>query len=555
MEVGKMNMSSVKSRHHKKNQKAKAMSFDNKKSMNNAQKPPYSYAELIAQAIISGPNYKLPLNKIYEWISTNYPFYRLSETGWQNSIRHNLSLNNSFVKCPRTEEDPGKGCYWTIVKDQRQKFESQLSKKIGTTKLTPVVSNNTVTTNTAKRTNTKKRYHTYTDSESDLSESEYEDEDDFYNDKIIIRPKKIRKTSSRSSDDMLYTEKPKSNKKSKKLAKALKKTTVPASPTPSPILTKREGNFSDVKSYDEEDEEESETLMMEEESEDDYENYPPSPKSPDFPPIHMHKNYDFSFDLFPENPRLDDDEDVEDENEDTNNNKISLYKRADMKKLKNRKDVEDVEEDEDEDEEIEIRERGIDDEEFDIMEEYEEEEEEEEENDEFDFESENQDPLPTIKISKSAVSLYDDLQNQANNRKEDSQDTNTITPVTTSEKNTPGELINIPKEMIHEKEDDVNILEKYNNNYLTDCQHGIDHNYNCYINDEIDKQYNYYLHSPIFNSLTCPELADMCFGVNLNNLDYTSLNEDFQNIPDKLDFVDMGVENWWRDEANTYPIY
>ncbi|ORX63699.1 fork head transcription factor, partial [Anaeromyces robustus] len=85
-------------------------------------KQPYSYAELIAQAIISVPSYKLPLNKIYEWISTHYPFYKLSETGWQNSIRHNLSLNNSFVKCPRTEEDPGKGCYWTIVKDQRHKF-------------------------------------------------------------------------------------------------------------------------------------------------------------------------------------------------------------------------------------------------------------------------------------------------------------------------------------------------------------------------------------------------------------------------------------------------
>lgn len=496
----------------------------------NSQKQPYSYAELIAQAIISVPSYKLPLNKIYEWISTHYPFYKLSETGWQNSIRHNLSLNNSFVKCPRTEEDPGKGCYWTIVKDQRHKFESLLSKKLGTS------------ISIIKRSNPKKRYHTYSDSESDLSESDFEeDEEDFlYNEKIIIRPKKIRKIS-RSSDDMPYTEKPKTNKKSKKLANAIKKTTVPASPTPSPILTKRESNFSDVKSYEEEEEEESETMIMEEGSEDDYEIYPPSPQSPDFPPIHIHKKYDYSFDLFSENPRLDDEEDGEDEYE--------------MKKLNKRKEEEKEVEDvdgEDEDDEIEIRERGMDDDEFDIIEEEEEEEdeEEEEENDEFGFESENQDPLPTIKISKSAVSLYDDLQNR---KEEASQDTNTTTPVI--EKNTPGEMISIPKEMIHEKDDDINVLEKYNNNYLNDYHHDIDHNYNCYINDEIDKQYNYYLHSPIFNSLTCPELADMCFGVNLNNLDYTSLNQDFQNIPDKLDFVDMGVENWWRDEANTYPIY
>lgn len=551
-------MSSVKSRHHKKNQKAKAMSFDSKKSMNNAQKPPYSYAELIAQAIISGPNYKLPLNKIYEWISTNYPFYRLSETGWQNSIRHNLSLNNSFVKCPRTEEDPGKGCYWTIVKDQRHKFESQLSKKIGTTKLSPVVSSSnsssvtttTTTTTMTKRTTTKKRYHTYSDSESDLSESEYEDEDDYYNDKIIIRPKKLRKTGS--NDDMLYVDKSSSrntNKKSKKLTKATQRkstmSSVPASPTPSPILTKREGNFSDVKKYDEE-EEESETLMMEEMSEDDYETYPPSPQSPEFP-IHIHKKYDFTFDLFPENPRIDDEDEAEEGETKERSPKVSKSEgkvkeemmNSEEEELDSETEAEEVEEAEEE-EEVEAEE----DEDY----------EEESDNEDFDFEEmENQDPLPTIKISKSAVSLYDDMQNHQVQKKNDT--------MTTSEKmDTPSEMINtnvLPKEnisSIHEKDDDVNVLEKYNNSYLSDY-HGIDHNYNCYINDEMDKQYNYYLHSSIFNSLNCPELADMCFGVNLNNLDYSSLNENFQNIPDKLDFVDMGVENWWRDESNNYPVY
>jgi len=317
-----MNINSVKSRYNKKSQKNKSMSFDKKVVQQNAQKPPYSYAELIAQAIISVPSYKLPLNKIYEWISTHYPFYKLSETGWQNSIRHNLSLNNSFVKCPRTEEDPGKGCYWTIVKDQRQKFESQLSKKLGTS------------INIIKKSNPKKKYNTYSDSESDLSESDFEeDEDDYpYTDKIIIKQKKVRKNSSRSSDDMLYTEKPKSNKKSKKLAKAVKKTTVPASPTPSPILTKRDGNFSDVKSYDEESEEESENMMMDEESEDDYEAYPPSPQSPDFPPIHLHKKYDFSFDLFSENPKLDDEDD---DNEDMDSYLPEQFKTSNKTKKNN----------------------------------------------------------------------------------------------------------------------------------------------------------------------------------------------------------------------------
>ncbi|RKP12620.1 fork head domain-containing protein, partial [Piptocephalis cylindrospora] len=82
-------------------------------------KPPYSYASLIAQAITSvGPedeDSRMTLSDIYDYISDHYPFYARDDAGWQNSIRHNLSLNKGFAKVPRAVGEPGKGSYWTIL--------------------------------------------------------------------------------------------------------------------------------------------------------------------------------------------------------------------------------------------------------------------------------------------------------------------------------------------------------------------------------------------------------------------------------------------------------
>jgi hypothetical protein len=46
-------------------------------------KPPYSYATMIAQAILSASDEKLTLNSIYTWIMDRYAFYRHSNSGWQ----------------------------------------------------------------------------------------------------------------------------------------------------------------------------------------------------------------------------------------------------------------------------------------------------------------------------------------------------------------------------------------------------------------------------------------------------------------------------------------
>ena len=46
-------------------------------------KPPYSYVQLIMQAILSSPDKQLTLSDIYAYISRHFPFYRASEKGWQ----------------------------------------------------------------------------------------------------------------------------------------------------------------------------------------------------------------------------------------------------------------------------------------------------------------------------------------------------------------------------------------------------------------------------------------------------------------------------------------
>ena len=77
-------------------------------------KPQYSYAMLIGMSILRSPERKLTLSQIYKWISDSFSHYRKEDSGWQNSIRHNLSLNKAFIKQERPKDDPGKGNYWAI---------------------------------------------------------------------------------------------------------------------------------------------------------------------------------------------------------------------------------------------------------------------------------------------------------------------------------------------------------------------------------------------------------------------------------------------------------
>lgn len=84
-----------------------------KHSSKSLDKPEESYVALIARAILSSVNYQMLLVDIYKWILHHYPYYAtLQSKAWRNSIRHNLSLNECFIRKNKSEN--GRGYYWSI---------------------------------------------------------------------------------------------------------------------------------------------------------------------------------------------------------------------------------------------------------------------------------------------------------------------------------------------------------------------------------------------------------------------------------------------------------
>lgn len=97
-----------------------------KKSSYPSTKPSYSYVALCTMAIESSPSKRMTLQEIYKFVSERFAYYNGGNERWKNSLRHNLSFNDCFVKLEMESTVPRgkgrKGSYWTLHPNCREMF-------------------------------------------------------------------------------------------------------------------------------------------------------------------------------------------------------------------------------------------------------------------------------------------------------------------------------------------------------------------------------------------------------------------------------------------------
>lgn len=94
-----------------------------KKSSYTNEKPPLSYVALCAMAIRSSSSRMMSLNEIYRFIINTFPYYKNTSSKWRNSLRHNLSFNDCFVKIVQGSENGNKRSLWSLHPNCGDMFE------------------------------------------------------------------------------------------------------------------------------------------------------------------------------------------------------------------------------------------------------------------------------------------------------------------------------------------------------------------------------------------------------------------------------------------------
>uniref|UniRef100_A0A336MVV8 CSON004906 protein n=1 Tax=Culicoides sonorensis TaxID=179676 RepID=A0A336MVV8_CULSO len=87
------------------------------------EKPPFNYAQIIAMAMLE--HGRMTLQGICKWIQERFAYYK-THKNWNNSIRHNLSLNFFFTKVARGKNEKGKGGYWELAMDTSKSHRKRL---------------------------------------------------------------------------------------------------------------------------------------------------------------------------------------------------------------------------------------------------------------------------------------------------------------------------------------------------------------------------------------------------------------------------------------------
>ncbi len=114
------------------------------KDDDNQARPGVSFSVLIMMAINESPHQRITLSGIYEFIMKRYPFFNESnKKSWQNSVRHNLSVNKCFARLAKGRSESGKGCYWVLTSCgyeasvKQGKLHTGISEGPGTSKNSP----------------------------------------------------------------------------------------------------------------------------------------------------------------------------------------------------------------------------------------------------------------------------------------------------------------------------------------------------------------------------------------------------------------------------------
>ena len=67
----------------KANEKEESSQEEEHRMEKSHQKPAYSYAQLIVQALLASSDRRQTLSNIYSFIAEQYPYYRLEDKGWK----------------------------------------------------------------------------------------------------------------------------------------------------------------------------------------------------------------------------------------------------------------------------------------------------------------------------------------------------------------------------------------------------------------------------------------------------------------------------------------